>query len=137
MVYAPRCVDLRSIKNRKTFHVPWAEKRATAVFRGNSTGGGVSPETNQRLHLAKLSQDWATDERYNDSNPIDGQRFLDAGVVAWNIRDKKLQGEPMKFLHKDVRAFRFVCSSCCWCWPRSSHTSRCTAYCFWLVSFSR
>jgi len=106
LVYPPRCVDLRSKKNRKQFHVPWADKQATAVFRGNSTGGGVTPETNQRLHLSLLSQQWARSPKYGPGNPVDGVQFLDAGVVNWNIRDKKLHGQPMTFLDKRVRRRR-------------------------------
>lgn len=34
---------------------------------------------------------------------IDGVRYMDAGVVQWNIRDKKLQNKPMTFLDKRVR----------------------------------
>ena len=70
LVYPPRGIDLRSKKKRESFSVDWKDKLPTAVFRGNSTGGGVTPETNQRLHLALLSQQWEKDPNLNDDNPV-------------------------------------------------------------------
>ncbi len=34
---------------------------------------------------------------------IDHIPFLDAGVVGWNLRDRKLQGSPMTFIREKVR----------------------------------
>lgn len=56
--------------------IPWNEKKNVAIFRGTATGCGVTPDTNQRLKLAKISYE------LNDKN------LLDAGVVTWNFRDK-------------------------------------------------
>jgi hypothetical protein len=52
---------------------------ATAFFRGTATGGGTTPENNQRLKVASLCQEWKTD-------PIKGgdEPFLDAAIVGWN-----------------------------------------------------
>lgn len=33
---------------------------------------------------------------------IDGAPFLDAGVVSFNMRDRKIQGQPMTYIKKDV-----------------------------------
>src|SRR3989338_9048242 len=52
-----------------TFDTPWDERKPVAVFRGASTGCGVTPETNVRLRLAKLSQKGIKDK--------DGLPFLD------------------------------------------------------------
>lgn len=61
--------------------VEWDDKIETAFFRGAATGG---LENNQRLQLAKLSQDW------ND--------LLDAGVTSWNLLDKVDSGGFVHYL---------------------------------------
>jgi len=40
------------------FDAAWGDKAETAFFRGTATGGGVAPETNQRLALAALHARW-------------------------------------------------------------------------------
>ena len=107
-VFPSKAGDLYSRENRTKFNIEWKEKQATAFFRGTATGGGVLPHTNQRLKLAQLSHYWKTDSRYNEENPIDQVPFLDAGVVTWNIRDKKMPGQPMTFLRKDQLDFELV-----------------------------
>ena len=96
----PRGKDLRSAKNRREHAVPWAERAATAVFRGGSTGPGTLPGNNQRLRLAQLSQEWgAPGSPYAAARAGgDGAAFLDAGLVSWNLRDRKLQGQPMTYI---------------------------------------
>jgi hypothetical protein len=101
-VFPPNAVDLRSARNRASNGVPWGERRATAFFRGNSTGPGTTPETNQRLRLAALSQAWRTQPAFADGNAVDGVRFLDAGIVNYNMRDRKMQGAPMTFIKPDA-----------------------------------
>jgi hypothetical protein len=64
----------------------WKDKKPTAVFRGSSTGEGVTISTNQRLNLAHLSSITPLDE-----NNIP---YLDAGITKWNIRPKKLIDTP-------------------------------------------
>jgi len=56
----------------------WKNKKNIAVFRGSSTGYGITPETNMRLKISKMSKD----------NPS----FLDAGITSWNTRPRKLMG---------------------------------------------
>ena len=101
VVFPPVGTDLRSLRNRKRHEVAWAERRATAIFRGNSTGPGTTPATNQRLAVALLSARWSRDPRYNEKNPVDGVPFLDGGVVGWNLRDRKLQGGAMTYIKPD------------------------------------
>jgi serine/threonine protein kinase len=67
------------------FDISWADKKPTAVFRGGTTGCGVTVDTNPRLKLAYLSTTTAPDE--------DGVPYLDAGVTNWNLRPRKLQNE--------------------------------------------
>jgi hypothetical protein len=102
-VFPPHFVDLRSASNRSAHDVEWSERVATAIFRGNATGPGVTPHTNQRLALAELSFKWAHDPLLADGNPVDGVRFLDAGVVGINLRDRKMKGRPMTYIKKEVR----------------------------------
>jgi hypothetical protein len=59
---------------------PWEMKRSTAFFRGSGTGGGNTPDDNQRLKLHQLSLEWAKDARYNGRNLLDGVPFMDAAV---------------------------------------------------------
>ena len=59
-----------------TNDVPWADKIETAFFRGAATG---RLNNNQRIHLAKVSSEWATTSK---------QSLLDAGLTSWNMSDK-------------------------------------------------
>jgi hypothetical protein len=54
--------------------------------------GGVTAATNQRLNIAVLSEEWSTHAKYHD--------YLDAKIVGWNMRDKKLAGQKMTFINK-------------------------------------
>jgi len=79
-------------------NVPWEQRKATAVFRGGSTGCGVTVDTNPRLKLAYLSKITPPDS--------DGIPFLDAGITEWNIRPRKLKGE--KYLQTiDIKSLPF------------------------------
>jgi len=98
-VFPPAANDTRSLKNRKGHEVPWASRTPTAFFRGNATGPGTDADTNQRIRLAAMSIEWRRDARLNGGPG--GVPFLDAGVVGWNMRDRKLQGKPMTFTRPD------------------------------------
>jgi len=78
--------------NFEKFKQSWENKANTAFFRGNATGGGTTPRDNQRLHLAYLGENW---KEAGDAT------LLDAGVTGYNVRDKKLFGQPMRFARKD------------------------------------
>jgi len=63
------------------FNNNWDSKKPTAVFRGASTGCGVTVDTNPRLKLASLSK----------NSPVeDGFPLLDAGITKWNCRPRKI-----------------------------------------------
>ena len=79
--------------------IPWNKKVPTAVFRGSATGCGITPDTNQRLKISLLSKNWKEDIRYNEQNNIDGIPFLNAGIVSYNVRDKKDIGKPIDFIN--------------------------------------
>ena len=62
---------------------PWDEKKPIAVFRGGSTGCGVTKETNMRLKLAHISHEMKRS----------GREIIDAGITKWNPRPRKIKGE--------------------------------------------
>jgi len=64
----------------------WNKKKPTAVFRGSSTGCGVTTEDNPRLMVAKMNQ-----YNYNDNDGLGP--LLDAGITTWNTRPRKLKGK--------------------------------------------
>lgn len=64
------------------FNVPWANKKNIAVFRGASTGCGVTVETNQRLKLAHIASR--------------NRHLIDGGISKWNLRPRKM--ENLKYL---------------------------------------
>ena len=61
--------------NQLGLQIPWDQKKPVAVFRGSTTGSGVTIETNPRLKLAYLSH-------------IDPQGVLDAKITNWNLRPR-------------------------------------------------
>ena len=67
------------------FSRPWNERISTAVFRGGSTGCGVTIETNPRLKVSYLSKITKPD--------VDGIKLLNAGITDWNLRPRKIKGE--------------------------------------------
>ena len=73
----------KSIFTGYTFELNWSKKKSIAVFRGGSTGGGVTIDTNPRLKVSYLNSKRMID-------PTDGLPFLDAGITKWNIRPRKL-----------------------------------------------
>lgn len=108
------CRDLFTPSNLAKFERPWQDKVPTAFFRGTATGGGVTIDTNQRLHLAYLSAQWnsktsnvshvsnvASSKDSSSSVPL-----LDAKLVGWNPRDKKIAKTPMTYIHKKEFPFR-------------------------------
>lgn len=93
--------DLFTEANFVKFRRGWEEGRvATAFFRGTATGGGTTIDNNQRLKVAHLSHLWKDD-------PIKGgeEPYLDAAIVGWNLRDKKIADGPMTFLRPDQFGF--------------------------------
>jgi len=86
--------DLFTEANFRKFERGWDEGRvATAFFRGTATGGGTTIDNNQRLKIAHLSHRWKDDPEMGGDEP-----FLNAAIVGWNLRDKKVADHPMTFL---------------------------------------
>jgi hypothetical protein len=88
IVSPPR--ELFTKDNLLKFDCSWESKTPTAFFRGTATGGGITPETNQRLHLAQLSYEWTQRGEVVSK--------LDAKITGWNSRDKKIAGAKMNFI---------------------------------------
>jgi hypothetical protein len=84
--------DLYSEENFKKFIKPWEEKKPTAFFRGNLTGGGVDKEANQRIKLVTMAHECELNNKYNGKE--DGHAYLNAKGTGWNVRDKKLTYSP-------------------------------------------
>lgn len=116
--FSPDCRDYRH-----NFSKDWSKRIPTAVFRGASTGCGVTIDTNPRLKLAFLSDQ----ERKISALPIlkyekinavkksakedliplqslaqiqdsktekKGIPLLDAGITKWNLRPRKIMDQP-------------------------------------------
>lgn len=108
LVFPPHHIDYRSAKNRQSNSFTWKERVPTAFFRGNSTGPGTDTHTNQRIALAALSASWEHNNQYNGHNSIDRIRFMDAGLVGWNLRDRKLQGTLMTHIKPTLLGIKTV-----------------------------
>ena len=67
-------------------------KNSSIVF---CLGGGTTIYNNQRLMVAHLSNEWKNDPEKGGNEP-----FLDAAIVGWNLRDKKISEGPMTFLRQ-------------------------------------
>lgn len=82
------------------FSMEWERRIPTAVFRGASTGCGVTMETNPRLMVSYLST----------ISPIEnGFRLLDAGITKWNLRPRKhISSEYLKLINTSTMPFNLV-----------------------------
>lgn len=70
----------------EVFDIPWKDKKRTAVFRGASTGCGVTIQTNPRLKLAYIGANYNKDEEKGEDEPL-----LDVGITKWNLRPRKVK----------------------------------------------
>jgi hypothetical protein len=72
----------------KIISIPWQDKVKKAVFRGSTTGQGVTAETNQRLKALEIG------EKRRD--------ILDVGITKWNLRPRKLKDQQyLKTIERD------------------------------------
>ena len=93
--------DLFTEANFRKFERTWEDNRvATAFFRGTATGGGTTVDNNQRLKVASLCHEWKDDPVKGGTEP-----YLDAAIVGWNLRDKKIAEGPMTFLRASTFPF--------------------------------
>lgn len=74
--------DSKQYPSQDEFKLEWKHKKPTAVFRGSSTGAGVTINTNMRLKASSISQN--SDET--------GIPLLDACITKWQLRPRKIKG---------------------------------------------
>lgn len=72
LVFPNACREYPDIKS-----TPWNKKIGKAVFRGATTGSGVTAATNQRLRALEIGY------QHRD--------VLDIGITKWNLRPRKLE----------------------------------------------
>lgn len=93
--------EYRSYPTQEEFDaVVWSDKKATAVFRGASTGLGTTVDSNPRLFFANLSS-------HKKIDPEDGLPFLDAGITKWNLRPR-MSGGFLDTIHIRELSFGLV-----------------------------
>jgi hypothetical protein len=73
--------------NDDIYPISWDDKIETVVFRGSSTGTGVTIATNTRLKAHAMSENGEVD-------PSDGVPFMNVGITKWNLRPRKIEGNP-------------------------------------------
>jgi len=91
-----KCNDNYTKEKLESLNTKWEDKQDIAFFRGSATGGGVTTETNQRLNIAQMSYD------------LGENKYLDAKLTSWNIRDKKILDHPITYIKPDK--FQFTAS---------------------------
>ena len=68
-----------------TFKIPkWNKRKSVFFWRGMGTGCGSTSENNPRLKLSKISEELNKE----------GNHTIDAGIVNFTKRDKKIKTEP-------------------------------------------
>ena len=115
--FSPDCRDYRH-----NFDKEWSTRIPTAVFRGASTGCGVTIDTNPRLKLAFLSDlekkrsavpiinyEKVNEAKKQAKEPLVSLQYfvnmkdvqhkkdiplLDAGITKWNLRPRKIMDQP-------------------------------------------
>lgn len=86
------------------FSTPWEDRKSIAVFRGGSTGVGVTIETNPRLKVAFMSSQNESNIDSSDKLPL-----IDAGITDWNLRPRKIMGEEfLKTIEIDTLPFQKI-----------------------------
>ena len=67
------------------FGIQWKDKKPIAVFRGSTTGCGVTINDNMRIKVSWMSSKGVKDKK--------GIKYLDAGITKWNLRPRKLKNQ--------------------------------------------
>lgn len=76
------------------FSIEWKDKKPTAIFRGSSTGAGVTIDTNIRLKASYISATLSKNSRKNLFEETDSEYpLLDAGITRWQLRPRKIKDE--------------------------------------------
>jgi hypothetical protein len=89
------CGDEYKSESRDKWNYDWKTKSSKCIFRGGATGCGTRIDNNMRLKASDLAVD------YPD--------ILDAGIVDWKARMRKVKGEPIHII--DTSKLRFKLSN--------------------------
>ena len=80
----------------------WSKKYPTAIWRGKSTGCGVTIKNNNRLKLADISHKWKSNNNYNQNNEVDKTPYLDVGISQF-VKRLKVTNQIIYYLNpKDL-----------------------------------
>lgn len=71
-------------KNELLPEIPWEKKIETAIFRGASTGCGVTPSDNMRIKVAIMGR----------TQPVSDPPYLNTIVTKWQVRPRKNNSSP-------------------------------------------
>lgn len=93
--------------NKNLRETDWSKKKNTAVFRGSGTGCSLDIKENQRLHITWLNKKWKNNNKYNENNKIDGQPFLDAGIVRFSKRNK-MNDKVLNYQEKEIMKYHDI-----------------------------
>lgn len=87
MYFPSNCKDVYT-----NFPTPFKDKKSVCVFRGASTGLGVTIETNPRLKAVSMSK----------------EGLLDAGITKWNLRPRKSHNNFIETIRVDKLPFKLA-----------------------------
>jgi hypothetical protein len=93
--FTSSCGDEYKEESRNKWNYDWKKKISKCIFRGGATGCGTRIDNNMRLKAADIS--------------VDHPDILDAGIVDWKARMRKVKDEPIHII--DTNKFRFKLSN--------------------------
>lgn len=79
-------IDIETIQS-----IPWNSRTNGIVFRGSSTGYGVTTEDNQRLKLTSMCNEFIEKGKYNRNQ-------LNVGITSWAVRDRLTSKNNIDFI---------------------------------------
>ena len=85
------CGDEYKSESRDKWNYDWKSKISKCIFRGGATGCGTRIDNNMRLKACDLS--------------VDRPDILDAGIVDWKARMRKVKDEPIHIINTNKLRF--------------------------------
>jgi hypothetical protein len=93
--FTSSCGNEYKKESRDKWNYDWKSKISKCIFRGGATGCGTRIDNNMRLKACDLS--------------VDRPDILDAGIVDWKARMRKVKDEPINII--DTNKLRFKLSN--------------------------
>jgi len=93
--FTSSCGNEYKKESRDKWNYDWKSKISKCIFRGGATGCGTRIDNNMRLKACDLS--------------VNRQDILDAGIVDWKARMRKVKNEPINII--DTNKLRFKLSN--------------------------